>query len=98
MLDFYVSDPELMSGVEPQRITRARRVRMSQIGPLFQRIYDNTAVQCTVSPPIASWAKKLFPHLDTDVALETLWENSSLSCVLMERATPQSSGASALRR
>lgn len=74
MLDFYVNDPDLMAGVDPQRITRARRARMGKIAPLFQRIYDGTAVQCTASPPIASWARKVFPALDGKKALDALWE------------------------
>lgn len=74
MLDFYVSDPDLMAGVDPQRIARARKARMNQIHPLFQRIYNKTAVQCTASPPITSWAKKVFPDLQAEEALETLWD------------------------
>ena len=74
MLDFYVSDPDLMSGVDPQRIIRARKARMSQIGPLYQRIFDKTAVQCTAAPPIGAWARKAFPDVKTEEALALLWD------------------------
>lgn len=79
MLDFYVSDPDMMAGVDPQRVSRAKRAKMKQVGELYQKIFDLTAVQCTASPPIAAWAKKVFPALPQEQALEALWEQLFLT-------------------
>lgn len=60
LLEFYSSDPNMMDGVDPSRVMRARRAKMAKVSPIYQRIYDKTAVQCTAAPPILSWAKKHF--------------------------------------
>lgn len=74
LLEFYVSGPELMKGVDPQRIIRARTAKMKSVHGVYQRIYNKTAVQCTASPPICSWAKKVFPELPEKEAMAALWE------------------------
>lgn len=74
MLEFYVSDPDLMEDIDPARMMRARMAKMSKVSAIYQRIYDKTAIQCTASPPIKSWAKKVFPDLSGNDALEILWD------------------------
>lgn len=74
LLEFYSSDPNMMDGVDPSRVMRARRAKMAKVSPIYQRIYDKTAVQCTAAPPILSWAKKAFPRLPENEALTTLWD------------------------
>lgn len=73
-LSIAASDPELMKDVDPERISRARKASNTALIEYSERLMSNKNAWCVASVPTASWAKKVFPQLDEDRAVEQLWE------------------------
>lgn len=68
------SDPENMRGVDPDRLRRANMAAGRDLKDFMRIQMSNGIPWCVVSVPIASWAKKVFPELSEDDAMERLWE------------------------
>lgn len=68
------SDPENMKGVDPDRLRRANMAAGRDLKDFMRIQMSNGIPWCVVSVPIASWAKKVFPELSEDDAMERLWE------------------------
>ena len=68
------SDPENMRGVDPDRLRRANMAAGRDLKDFMRIQMSNGIPWCVVSVPIASWAKKVFPELSEDEAMERLWE------------------------
>ncbi len=68
------SDPELLKGVDPARMQAYRRAA----GNAFQAYgdaMDANKIQWSVAAhPVPSWAKKVFPDLPEDQAMDALWD------------------------
>ena len=67
------SDPELMKDVDPGRIARASKAANRELSDYRERLMGNRNVWCVVSIPTDSWAKKVFPDVTGDQAVEKLW-------------------------
>ena len=67
------SDPENMRGVDPDRLRRANMAAGRDLKDFMRIQMSNGIPWCVVSVPIASWAKKVFPELSEDEAMERLW-------------------------
>lgn len=71
-LAIHSSDPDLLDGINPDRIAKSRKIRMEKIvGPL--RKYENMSNWCVVATATPSWAKKVFPNIPVEDAQEKLW-------------------------
>ena len=68
------SDPENMRGVDPDRLRRANMAAGRDLKDFMRIQMSNGIPWCVVSVPIASWAKKVFPELSEDEAMERLWD------------------------
>lgn len=67
-------DPENLKGVDPERIARAN-IASGKANEEFSIEMMNSAVQwCIASIPVPSWAKKVFPDLSEEQAMDKLWE------------------------
>ena len=65
-------DPENLKGVDPERIARAN-IASGKANEEFSIEMMNSAVQwCIASIPVPSWAKKVFPDLSEEQAMENL--------------------------
>ena len=65
-------DPENLKGVDPERIARAN-IASGKANEEFSIEMMNSAVQwCIASIPVPSWAKKVFPDLSEEQAMEKL--------------------------
>jgi len=73
-LSFSAADPELLLGVEPDKIMRQQAVTRKALAD-FQKRSMNNEVQWTVaSIPTLKWAKKVFPNeADAKAAVDKLW-------------------------
>lgn len=74
-LSISASDPEVMKGVNPERIAKWGKVSGEALKGYMDRIMTNRNSWCVASIPTKSWAKKVFPDLSVDEAVEKLWEN-----------------------
>ncbi len=72
-LAIHASDPEALSGVDPDRIRRATAASGEAIKPFRERQMTNFYPWCVASAPGKAWAKKVFPGLSEEDAKEKLW-------------------------
>lgn len=66
-------DPEIMNGIDPTRISRRRRAYAKPMKPYYSRIMSNRNAWCVASMPTKAWASQVYPDLDVDVAVDSLW-------------------------
>ena len=66
--------PDAYDGVDPVRMRRQRSATMRKLGPVVQRMMNNEISWCVAGVPVVPWAQKMFPDLDSETALERLWE------------------------
>lgn len=74
-LSIAASDPEVMKGVSPERMAKWGKVSGEAIKEYRDRLMINKNVWCVASIPTKPWAKKVFPNLSEEEAVEKLWEN-----------------------
>lgn len=67
------SDPELLRDVNPDRISKAAKSRSVALREFYERTMSNRNTWCVASVPTASWARKVFPGIKADQAIEKLW-------------------------
>ena len=72
-LSISARDPEVLRGVDPDRITRANRCN-DEVSAFYDAMMANVNPWCVASVPIPSWAKKVFPDLPEQEAMDKLWE------------------------
>ena len=67
------TDPDGMKGVNQEKIAKASKIRYPIIKPYSDRM-NNRYQWCIAAVPGAAWAKKVFPGLSKNQAIEKLWE------------------------
>lgn len=73
-LTISASDPELMRNVKPERIMNAQKASSTALKEYRDRLMSNQNVWSVVSIPTEAWAKKVFPSLPSNEAINKLWE------------------------
>lgn len=73
-LSISASDPEIMKGVDPKRISRANKASSIALASYRARMMSNQNVWCVASIPTLAWAKKVFPDHEDSRAMEALWD------------------------
>jgi len=87
IIHIIASDPELLLGVEPNRIQRAN-IAISTATKAYQNKQMANDFPWTIAAiPGEAWAKKVFPDLDPQAAVERLWE-AILKCVHVGEGDP----------
>jgi aminopeptidase len=73
-LSISASDPELMKEVDPQRMVRVQKASNVALKEYRDRLMSNQNVWCVISIPTIAWAKKVFPDVSEQEAIEELWK------------------------
>lgn len=73
-LSISASDPEIMKGVDPKRISRANKASSTALASYRARMMSNQNVWCVASIPTLAWAKKVFPEAADEAAIDLLWD------------------------
>ncbi len=68
------TDPELLKDVSPERVAKVQKTSNIALKEYRERLMSNKNTWCVVSIPTLSWAKKVFPKLTENEAVEALWE------------------------
>lgn len=68
------SDPELLKEVDPDRVARAMKASTTALKEYRERLMAHKNTWCVVSMPTLAWAKKVFPELAEEAAMEQLWQ------------------------
>ena len=71
-LSILATDPELLKGVEPDRIKRANVVQGTELKEYLDKVSASEFQWCVASAPTASWAAKVFPDKNIDDAVGAL--------------------------
>lgn len=72
-LSIAASDPEIMKGVDPNRMMRSQKASSIELKEYRERMMSNKNVWCIASIPTKSWAVKVFKGVAEDEAVEKLW-------------------------
>ena len=67
------ADPDGLKGVPQPKFSNAMAARSRVIKP-YRDAIDNRHQWCIAAVPGVAWAKKVFPHLKKNQAVEALWE------------------------
>lgn len=73
MLYLESSDPDGLKGIDQEKFTAVRSARTKVIKP-YRDEMDNNYQWCIAAVPGKAWAKKVFPSLNVNQAVEKLWE------------------------
>lgn len=73
MLYLESEDPDGLAGIDQEKMTNVRSARMKVIKP-YRDAMDNRYQWCIAAVPGKKWAKKVFPHLSVNQAVEKLWD------------------------
>ena len=73
-LAIHAADPENLKGCDPDRIQRAQIASGKALEGFRRRETNNEFPWCVCSVPTERWARKVFPELETETAMEKLWE------------------------
>ncbi|MDF2987939.1 MAG: peptidase aminopeptidase [Eubacterium sp.] len=78
-LSISASDPELMKDVDANRMSKAMKTKNLALKDYADRLMSNKNPWCVVSVPTLAWAKKVFPGMAEDEAVEKLWDSILVS-------------------
>lgn len=67
------ADPDGLKGVDQSKVAKAQQARYPIVRPLTDQM-ENKYQWCIAAVPSKAWAKKIFPDLKVNQAVEKLWE------------------------
>lgn len=68
------NDPDGLNGIPVEKIGISQKARTSALKEYFDNSMSNKCRWCVLSVPTLSWAKKVFPNVSDDEAMESLWD------------------------
>ncbi|MBQ1477871.1 MAG: aminopeptidase [Erysipelotrichaceae bacterium] len=74
MLHIVSSDPDLLNGIDPEKIKTVRMARMKAMHKYQYYTMNNIGQWSIVAWPNLKWAKKVFPDKDDEEAVQALWD------------------------
>ncbi|MCF2624677.1 aminopeptidase [Fusobacterium perfoetens] len=73
-LSIAANDPELLKGIDSKKIAKAQTARNVGLKSYYEKVMTNTIQWNIISVPTSAWAKKVFPNLSEEEAVENLWK------------------------
>ena len=67
-------DPEAMTGVDPQKLIARAQASHTACKPFYDALDYGRCVWCIVGAASPAWARKVFPDLCEEEAVNALWE------------------------
>ncbi|MDO5300961.1 MAG: aminopeptidase [Tissierellia bacterium] len=71
-LHFTGDDPELLTGLDPQRLQRYNKARSEKLKPFMEMTMNDEVPWNVAAYPTLDWAKKVFP--DAENPVDELWD------------------------
>lgn len=72
-LSIAANDPELLAGIDSEKIGAYQKTRGQALKPYYDKIMINELQWNIISVPTLAWAKKVFPNVNDDEAVDMLW-------------------------
>lgn len=88
VLHIVSDDPDALKGVNVTKMAKARMKQYPKIKP-YRDAMDGKYKWCIAGVPGVKWAKKIFPNLSDEEAVEALWEKILLTSRVDEHNTVQ---------
>ncbi len=73
-LSISAEDPENLLGVDPDRLVRSQRASGKALEDFYRLQMSSGFPWCIASIPIPSWARRVFPGMPDEEAVDKLWE------------------------
>lgn len=73
-ISVYATDPDLLKDVDPNRVAMATKAAGEKLATFRAHLMNDEMPWTVVSIPTVGWAKKVFPDLSADEAVNRLWE------------------------
>lgn len=80
-------DPELLKDVDPKRIANYSRVASAALAKWREYMSSKKMTWSIVAAPSDNWAKRVFPGLDAQAAVEALWQ-TIFRAIRVDQANP----------
>ena len=74
LLSIYAEDPDLLKEQDQKLIGIAMKTRMQKTSQFSSLLSKNAVNWNVISYPIPGWARKVFPRLSDELAVEKLWD------------------------
>lgn len=74
VISIHSEDPDLLNGLDQKKIAESIRERSTQTKRFMKYIMNDIVSWLVISIPNKKWAKKVFPDLPVDEAVDKLWE------------------------
>ena len=68
------SNPDGLKGVSVDKIGASQKARTTALKEYYDNSMSNKCRWCVLSVPTLSWAKKVFPNVSDEEAMESLWD------------------------
>lgn len=68
------NNPDLLSGLDPERVGALQKTHLNHFNPVSMAITSNKVNWCVIAASGPDWAAKVFPHLSREEAEAKLWE------------------------
>jgi aminopeptidase len=75
IISIYAQDPELLKNCDPKRIATASKVSAENMKDFSKLITTGKMRWNVVSVPTPSWARKVFPDVTVEEAVDKLWDD-----------------------
>jgi aminopeptidase len=82
LMTIYAEEPGIFDDFDPELVATAQRSMVQNMEPLSQLLSANHFNWCLVAMPTVGWAKKVYPDLSEEDALEALFETVFQLCRL----------------
>ncbi|NLI68971.1 MAG: aminopeptidase [Bacilli bacterium] len=86
-ISIYATDPDLLKDVDPSRVAMAQKSSGEKLAAFRSYVMNDEVPWTVVSIPTVAWAKKVFPDLPAEEAVEALW-NAIIKTVRIDREDP----------
>jgi len=74
LLSIYANDPNVYNGLDSERIGSMQKHFLENYSPVGAKVTRNAVNWCVVASAAPAWAAKIFPDLESDKAMEKLWQ------------------------
>lgn len=74
LLSIYANNPGVYDGLDPERIGEMQKTHLQHYDEVLIPTTRNAINWCVVASAAPAWAKKIFPDLPEDAAMQKLWQ------------------------
>jgi aminopeptidase len=74
LLSIYANDPDVYDGLDPERVGAMQKSHLQNYQDIGMNVSRNAVNWCVVASAAPAWARKIFPDLPEEDALEKLWQ------------------------